>query len=100
MVQFLQDISANLMRTLRRPMYTLKAKQYQIVAVRGVLTDKEYQVCLIIINLILYYIITSGYTVSSQMSANDDPLGDHTVHTRENGFVCDNYMSIYVCVYI
>ncbi|KAK2156128.1 hypothetical protein LSH36_221g04031 [Paralvinella palmiformis] len=43
MTQFLQDISPNLMRTLRRPLHTLKAKQYQIVSIQGVLTDKEYQ---------------------------------------------------------
>jgi len=32
------------MRTLRKPLENLKAKQYQIVAVMGILPESEYQV--------------------------------------------------------
>ena len=44
MRQFLGDINANLMRCLRRSPNSLKAKQYQIVAVIGVLSEQEYEV--------------------------------------------------------
>ena len=44
MQQFLHSINTNLMRTLRRGMYALRAKQYQIVAVTGILPDKRYDV--------------------------------------------------------
>ena len=37
-------VNANLMRTLRRSIQGLKSKQYQIVAVTGILSDKEYDV--------------------------------------------------------
>lgn len=37
-------VNANLMRTLRKPLENLKAKQYQIVVVLGVLTETEYKV--------------------------------------------------------
>lgn len=37
-------VNANLMRTLRKPLENLKAKQYQIVAVVGVLSEQEYKV--------------------------------------------------------
>lgn len=36
-------VNANLMRTLRKPLENLKAKQYQIVAVVGVLSEQEYK---------------------------------------------------------
>ena len=38
-------INGNIIRTIRRTIHGLKAKQYQIVAVVGVLEDKEYEVC-------------------------------------------------------
>ena len=44
MQSFHEDITANLMRTIRRTLHSMRAKQYQIVAVVGVLTDKEYEV--------------------------------------------------------
>ena len=37
-------VNANLMRTLRRSIQGLKSKQYQIVAVTGVISDHEYDV--------------------------------------------------------
>lgn len=43
MQQFMGDIDANLMRSIRRSLYSMKAKQYQIVAALGVLTDQEYE---------------------------------------------------------
>lgn len=50
MSQFIStEISANLMRTVRRPLSSMKAKQYQIVAIRGVIAEKDYEVCPIII---------------------------------------------------
>ena len=50
MSQFLTtEISYNLMRTIRRPLTSLKAKQYQIVAVTGVLNEKDYEVRVIVI---------------------------------------------------
>ena len=45
MQQFLSgDITANLMRCLRRSLHSMKAKQYQIVAVIGVLSEQEFEV--------------------------------------------------------
>ena len=47
MQQFVGDVNSinvNLMRTLRRTLHSMRAKQYQLVAVVGVLTDKEYEV--------------------------------------------------------
>ena len=38
------DISGNLMKSIRRTLPGLKARQYQIVAVVGVLADREYEV--------------------------------------------------------
>jgi len=43
-----QPISANLMRCLRRTPSGMKAKQYQIVAVTGVLTNEGYEECKIL----------------------------------------------------
>ncbi|XP_023931543.1 zinc finger with UFM1-specific peptidase domain protein [Lingula anatina] len=43
MHQFHGEINANLMRSLRRTPLSMKAKQYQIVAVVGILNEKEYQ---------------------------------------------------------
>ena len=37
-------VNANLMRTLRRSIQGLKSKQYQIVAVTGIISDHEYNV--------------------------------------------------------
>ena len=37
-------VNANLMRTLRRSIQGLKSKQYQIVAVTGIISDHEYDV--------------------------------------------------------
>ena len=44
MMLFHSIVNANLMRTLRRPIENLKSRQYQIVAVVGVLSEQEYQV--------------------------------------------------------
>ena len=45
MQQFVNGpISANLMRSLRRPLSSLKAKQYQIVALLGALGEEEWEV--------------------------------------------------------
>ncbi len=44
MAAFHEEINANLMRTVRRTLHSMRAKQYQIVAVVGILTDKEYEV--------------------------------------------------------
>ena len=38
------EITANLMRCLRRSLHSMKAKQYQIVAVAGILTEQEFEV--------------------------------------------------------
>ncbi|KAK3577412.1 hypothetical protein CHS0354_032260 [Potamilus streckersoni] len=43
MTLFHSIVNTNMLRTLRRPLNGLKAKQYQIVAVLGVLDDKEYK---------------------------------------------------------
>ncbi|KAJ8315054.1 hypothetical protein KUTeg_007204 [Tegillarca granosa] len=43
MSQFHGVITANLMRTIRRTIHGLKAKQYQIVAITGILEDREYE---------------------------------------------------------
>lgn len=43
MQQFYGEINANVMRILRRSIHGMKAKQYQIVAVVGILNEKEYQ---------------------------------------------------------
>ena len=40
------DISNNLMKSLRRTLPGLKAKQYQIVAVVGLLSEADYEVSL------------------------------------------------------
>ncbi|XP_064628729.1 zinc finger-containing ubiquitin peptidase 1-like isoform X2 [Lineus longissimus] len=40
---FKGTINTNLMRTIRRTVNSMKAKQYQIVAVTGVLSDHEYE---------------------------------------------------------
>ncbi len=44
MQTFHEEINANLMRTIRRTLHSMRAKQYQIVAVVGILTEKEYEV--------------------------------------------------------
>ncbi|XP_052809792.1 zinc finger-containing ubiquitin peptidase 1-like [Mya arenaria] len=43
MMLFHSIVNANLMRTLRRPLENMKAKQYQIVAVVGTLSEQECQ---------------------------------------------------------
>ncbi|XP_046374350.1 zinc finger-containing ubiquitin peptidase 1-like [Haliotis rufescens] len=43
MIQFTGFINGNMMRTLRRNINGLRAKQYQLVAVVAVLSDKEYE---------------------------------------------------------
>ena len=48
MQQFLGDIDANLMRCIRRSLHSMKAKQYQIVAAVGILTEQEYEVNMMI----------------------------------------------------
>ena len=44
MEQFYGKVTGGLMKSLRRGIYGLRAKQYQIVAVIGILTDQEYEV--------------------------------------------------------
>lgn len=44
----MQQFNANMMRAIRKPLSSFKAKQYQIVAIRGVLNDSEYEVRLYI----------------------------------------------------
>ncbi|KAK6171236.1 hypothetical protein SNE40_019468 [Patella caerulea] len=48
MQHFQGRIDNSMLRTLRRTMAGLKAKQYQIVAVVGVLSDEEYERCKIL----------------------------------------------------
>lgn len=56
MLQFINgDISANLMRCLRRSLHSMKAKQYQIVAVVGILNDREFEVH-VLPNLLNFFI--------------------------------------------
>ncbi|CAH1799125.1 unnamed protein product [Owenia fusiformis] len=43
MQQFHENINGNVLRTIRRTVHGMKAKQYQIVAVVGVLSDEEYE---------------------------------------------------------
>ncbi|XP_074650837.1 zinc finger-containing ubiquitin peptidase 1-like [Tubulanus polymorphus] len=43
MQQFMGMINNNMMRTMRRSLNSMKAKQYQIVAARGILSDTEYE---------------------------------------------------------
>ena len=44
MQQFVHGINANLMKSIRRPLHSMRAKQYQIVAVTGILSDADYEV--------------------------------------------------------
>ena len=44
MLQFLHNISVNLMKSIRRPLHSMRAKQYQIVAVVGILSESDYEV--------------------------------------------------------
>lgn len=43
MLQFVHGINANLMKSIRRPLHSMRAKQYQIVAVTGILTEADYE---------------------------------------------------------
>ena len=44
MQQFVHGINANLMKSIRRSLHSMRAKQYQIVAVTGILSDPDYEV--------------------------------------------------------
>lgn len=43
MQQYHGVVNGGNLRTIRRTLYGLKAKQYQLVAVTGVLTDQQYE---------------------------------------------------------
>ncbi|KAK2192474.1 hypothetical protein NP493_29g01000 [Ridgeia piscesae] len=43
MQQFVHGINANLMKSIRRSLHSMRAKQYQIVAVTGILSDPDYE---------------------------------------------------------